>query len=220
MQFVLFDMGGVFFQKDEQEWNAVLRQCDVTPEALHRIRASDLYQTYKRGDMTESDFLESVRDLFPEDWAHTPRHLFMSLCLARQLNKSLVAALDQLRRDYRVGVLSNSDSFLELRLKQFGIYDRFEFVINSYRIRMKKPDPAIFRYALDKIGLPADEILFIDDKPANIAAAESLGMHGHVFVSTADLTTALPEYGINSLAVPNRASRYYGRGGCDDECWA
>lgn len=196
LQFVLFDIGGVFFEKDEQEWDAVLRQCELTPDDLRRIRSSDLYQTYKRGDMAEAEFLDAGRALFPRDWPHTPGHLFASLSLSRRLNKSLVRVLDDLRRDYRVGVLSNSDSFLELRLKRFGLYDRFEFVINSYRVRMKKPDPAIFELALGRIGLSADEILFIDDKPANIAAAESLGMHGHVFLSTETLVATLPTYGI------------------------
>jgi putative hydrolase of the HAD superfamily len=43
---------------------------------------------------------------------------------------------------------------------------------------MRKPDPAIFRHALDLIGLPAAECVFIDDIEHNVAAAEALGMVG------------------------------------------
>lgn len=46
---------------------------------------------------------------------------------------------------------------------------------------MIKPEPDIYRYLLVSFDLKADECLFIDDSPANVAAAEALGIRGMVF---------------------------------------
>jgi putative hydrolase of the HAD superfamily len=54
----------------------------------------------------------------------------------------------------------------------------FDVTVISAECRMRKPDPAIFRHALDLIGLPAAECVFIDDIEHNVAAAEALGMVG------------------------------------------
>jgi len=51
----------------------------------------------------------------------------------------------------------------------------------SARVRMIKPEPDIYRYLLVSFDLKADECLFIDDSPANVAAAEALGIRGMLF---------------------------------------
>lgn len=86
---------------------------------------------------------------------------------------------DALRRLRASGVrtclLSNSwgntyprDLFAEL----------FDAVVISAEVRLRKPDPAIFRHALDLLGLPAAECVFVDDIGHNIEAAEALGITG------------------------------------------
>ncbi len=58
---------------------------------------------------------------------------------------------------------------------------RFRDVVVSGEERLTKPDPAIYTLALARFGLTPAEALFIDDRPDNIAAAEALGIAGHVF---------------------------------------
>jgi FMN phosphatase YigB (HAD superfamily) len=48
---------------------------------------------------------------------------------------------------------------------------------------MVKPEPAIFRHTLDRIGRRADECLFIDDVERNVAAAQALGFLAHRFTT-------------------------------------
>jgi epoxide hydrolase-like predicted phosphatase len=65
-------------------------------------------------------------------------------------------------------------------------YDRsdwhamFDIVVISGEVGMRKPEPGIFELVLDRIGLPADECVFIDDMAHNIAAAEQAGLVGIV----------------------------------------
>ncbi|GLZ03843.1 hypothetical protein Acsp03_13090 [Actinomadura sp. NBRC 104412] len=83
----------------------------------------------------------------------------------------------------RTALLSNSwgndyprDLFAEL----------FDAVVISAEVGMRKPDERIFRHALDLVGLPAEQCVFIDDIEHNIAAARAVGMRAihHTGVDT------------------------------------
>ncbi|KTA80944.1 HAD family hydrolase [Aeromonas salmonicida] len=66
-------------------------------------------------------------------------------------------------------------------LEQQLFWRFFSGKVVSARVRMIKPEPDIYRYLLVSFDLKADECLFIDDSPANVAAAEVLGIRGMVF---------------------------------------
>jgi epoxide hydrolase-like predicted phosphatase len=79
-----------------------------------------------------------------------------------------------------------------------GWDDMFDVVVISGEVGMRKPDPEIFHYTLAKLGLAAQECVFVDDHPANVSAAVSLGFvgvhHRDYQQTAAELTTlfALP----------------------------
>ena len=54
----------------------------------------------------------------------------------------------------------------------------FEVVVDSCQAGVRKPDPRIFRLALDRLGVEPERAVFLDDHPANVAAAEAIGLHG------------------------------------------
>lgn len=193
---IVFDIGGVFFEKADPLRNQVLEQYQISEEWLARVRQMPAYKEYKDGYMTRDDFMSHV-DPMLRPGVGRATDLFRALSLARDLNRDLVNLTHRLKTRYRVAVLSNSDSFLEERLQHFGVWDLFEFVINSYRVRLRKPDPRIFEHLLDRIELEPGKILFIDDKVANVSVARDLGMHGHVFSNNADLTQHLAMAGIS-----------------------
>jgi putative hydrolase of the HAD superfamily len=56
----------------------------------------------------------------------------------------------------------------------------FETIIDSCHAGVRKPNPAIFGLALDALGVRAEHAVFLDDHPANVAAAAQLGMAGIV----------------------------------------
>lgn len=82
---------------------------------------------------------------------------------------------------HRLYALSNmghaSIDWLELH----AFWRFFSGKVVSARVRMMKPEPDIYRYLLVSFDLKADECLFIDDSPANVAAAQALGIGGLVF---------------------------------------
>ncbi len=73
----------------------------------------------------------------------------------------------------------------------YAFLDHFAAIYVSGELGMVKPDPAIFAHVLDDVGLAARQILFIDDAPRNIEAADRLGFATHRFTDPAALAVEL-----------------------------
>ncbi|MBE6656061.1 MAG: HAD family phosphatase [Ruminococcaceae bacterium] len=82
-------------------------------------------------------------------------------------------------------LLSNISIKFAEEYKQNPAIDRilslFDGLVFSGPLHMIKPDARIFHYLLDTYGLKADECLFIDDSPKNIAGAQKLGIQTYLF---------------------------------------
>lgn len=112
----------------------------------------------------------------------------------------------RLRPPYRTAVLSNADSTLVDRLKHsHGIYDLFDDVICSADVGVAKPEARIYALAAARVGLPADECVFIDDLETNVEAAREAGMSAILFRVDLgdDLERQLAEFGVLPRAQTN-----------------
>jgi 2-haloacid dehalogenase len=78
------------------------------------------------------------------------------------------------------------------------LFDGFIDIIVSGEERLVKPDRAIFALARHRFGLGDGEALFVDDQPANVAAAEAAGWHAHRFVDSQGLREALSRLGLGA----------------------
>lgn len=88
----------------------------------------------------------------------------------------------------RVAVLSNMPRDLGLVLRSTtDRLDVFDGVTLSYEVRSAKPEPAIYEHCLEAIGLPPQEVLFFDDRIANVQGAEMLGMTAIEFLNRDDV---------------------------------
>lgn len=77
----------------------------------------------------------------------------------------------------RLAVISNSDGRLDYLLRDVGLRDYFEFVVDSGRVGCEKPDPQIFRIALDQAGLAPGEAVYCGDLfHVDIAGANAAGI--------------------------------------------
>lgn len=89
------------------------------------------------------------------------------------------------RAGVRTGLLSNSWGPQTYDRRRFD--ELFDITVISGDEGMRKPDPAIYELAAERIGLPYDELVFVDDLPHNLAPAEELGI-ATVHHSSADET--------------------------------
>jgi 2-haloacid dehalogenase/putative hydrolase of the HAD superfamily len=75
-------------------------------------------------------------------------------------------------------------------------FRRFRDIVVSAHERVVKPEPRAFAIACDRAGLAPSEMLFVDDSPANVAAAHRLGFDVHLFSDPAALRPALESRGL------------------------
>lgn len=88
---------------------------------------------------------------------------------------------------YRVALLSNTTKLRSDFYRRQGLYQPFDPIILSWEVNVSKPDPKIYEIMLQKLNLPAQECIFIDNTEANVAAAAKLGIHAIRFRSTPQL---------------------------------
>jgi len=113
------------------------------------------------------------------------QNFWQKVVSTRRANAELIEFIKRnLFKKFRLAVLSNFTPDLNEYLEKYKISHFFEQVFISAVLRMKKPDPAIYRHALKEMNALPQESLFIDDKEENIAAALNLGMRGIVFGDT------------------------------------
>ena len=72
--------------------------------------------------------------------------------------------LDELRgRGYRLAVISNNDGRTERKCEEVGIRGYFDYVFDSTNLGLVKPDPGIFKFALQKFGISPEEAVHVGD---------------------------------------------------------
>lgn len=64
----------------------------------------------------------------------------------------------------------------------------------SGALRVRKPDPAVFRLALERLVWPADQTLFVDDRFANVQAARAVGLRAETVTDARSLRRALKRH--------------------------
>lgn len=85
-------------------------------------------------------------------------------------------------RGVPVFALTNfGDETFDIATGMYPFFAEFDRAFVSARLRVAKPDPAIYAAVEEGTGVAPERLLFTDDKPANIAAAEARGWQGHLF---------------------------------------
>ena len=95
------------------------------------------------------------------------------------------------------GITNFSDEFWPpFHAREAALFAPFRDIVVSGVEKVVKPDPAIYRLALERFGLHAAQALFIDDREENVIAAEAEGMRGHLFRDAATLRDELAALGL------------------------
>ena len=89
------------------------------------------------------------------------------------------------RSGVRTAVISNSNGSVRAILERLGLLPSLEFVLDSSAIGVEKPDPRIFRMALERSGLAPDEAVYIGDiYSIDVVGARAAGMQANTIVGT------------------------------------
>jgi HAD superfamily hydrolase (TIGR01509 family) len=113
------------------------------------------------------------------------------------IEENVAIVEDLIDRDIDVTALTNwaSDTYAEAEA-EFPILAKFRGVTVSGRVRLVKPDPAIYRHHAETHALRPEATLFFDDNLRNVEGARALGWNAEQYVSTDTLIADLRRYGL------------------------
>lgn len=181
---IIFDLGGVLLNLSYPRLWEYFSALGMPGKPGDRLPVPDQWvDEYDTGILSTDEFLDAISTLAPPQVTRQQ--------LTEGINSMLMdfppARLEVLQRlgpRYRLFLLSNIN---ELHIKAFeqifadtfpgvDFHGLFEKTYYSCRLRLRKPDPAIFEYVLRDNALRAEETLFIDDTLQHIRSAETLGI--------------------------------------------
>lgn len=197
-QAIVFDFGGVMTMEPNRE--AVIHflctSFGLSAEEFEQVNQKKR-EAIKAGKTDAEFWFQYAKDrkiCLPIDWEHNFNAVMKD---AIGVNPKMYDLVDQLKeKGIPIALLSNIDDRLAKLIRDFGLYEPFDPCLLSCEIGLEKPDLKIYDVLLKKMNLPAKEIVFIDDRPENIEAAQQLGFDAIFFISQQQLQIELEKRGV------------------------
>jgi len=178
---VIFDLDGVLVDATEWHYSALIRTLALFGYTITRYEHLTEYNGLPTRKKLE---ILSLTKGLPRG-LHSLLNAVKQKYTRQEILQNCVPAFDKeymisrLRRDgYRLAVCSNSirDS-IQLMLEGSGIRDGFEFFISNEEVTHPKPDPQIYRLALERMGVSPEEVVVVEDAEPGVQAALAAGVH-------------------------------------------
>jgi epoxide hydrolase-like predicted phosphatase len=182
---ILWDIGGVLERtEDHGPRTAIAEKVGLHPDELsHLVFGRPDNYRIQRGEISLEEHIRNIAA------ALEVNHEEMDTILepffgGDRLDKDLVEHIRALKQDYTTGVISNYMPPLRNKINDmWGIGDAFDTLVISSEVGVMKPDPEIYKIALERTQTSPEHAVFIDDFIENVEGARNLGMHAIHFKS-------------------------------------
>ena len=203
IQAILFDFGKVLtLSPNAGAWSRLRELTGLSEEALQEgywayrddydagLLTGDAYWTKVAGRPLTGDASSGLKETDVALWT--------------EMNQPMLDWVDALHQaGFRTGILSNMpDAMAEGICAQFDWIENFDHAVWSHALKLRKPQPAIYQAAIDGLGVPPGQILFIDDKMENTEAAVLAGMQAIVYLDHASFVREMDARGYGALLHP------------------
>jgi putative hydrolase of the HAD superfamily len=184
---VISDFGGVLTTPLIQSFMAFQDETGISTENLGKAMAAitehngenPLFEM-ERGEITEAAFLDQLAGGLEPLLGHPPElHRFKEIYFqALEPNPPMIELMRELKRaGYRMAMLTNNVREWEpLWRSMLPVDEIFETVVDSAFVGCRKPESRIYAITLERIAMPAEACLFVDDVPVNCEGAERAGL--------------------------------------------
>ncbi|MEY9846312.1 putative hydrolase of the HAD superfamily [Streptacidiphilus sp. BW17] len=176
---LILDFGGVLTTPIADSVAAFEQSEGLTPGLYERLvygtaSGRELHFAVERGEVSQADWNVAVAQLLSVE----PENLMGRTMAALKPSQLVIDAAQFLRaRGVRVGILTNSVGFAPYNpYDGYELETRYDALVVSEREGLRKPDPAIYKVMLDRLGVPATSCVFVDDIVTNLDPARDLGM--------------------------------------------
>jgi len=200
---ILFDVGGVLLTNgwDHAERAAAAAHFRLDAQELE-ARHARVAPAWERGEIDLNAYLDATVFYEPRGFSREEFFDFM-LAQSRLLPDGAMPILKELStsnggsRDSMIGALNNeARETNEFRFGKFDLRRYFNVALTSCYVGLRKPEPAMFRRALDILSRPPQRVLFIDDREENVAGAAAAGITAIRFRGEEALWNDLEKLGV------------------------
>lgn len=198
---VLLDADGVLQRSAPDPIGLLVEWAGERAEELGRA-----LWTAERGPLRgEGDFLHVVEAVVPTYADVDPHEVYRRLWHDITPSPESLALVHRLR-DAGLGVHLGTNQHRQRGEHMASVlgYDAlFDVSCYSWEMRTKKPEPTYFEIAVERIGAPAEDVLFVDDMETNVEAARAVGLraeHWHLDHGHDVLERLLERHGVRPAA--------------------
>lgn len=138
--------------------------------------------------------LEQYFELLAEAVGRSVEDVKLELKNEITINQALLDVVDQLKeRGIKTAVLSNDGSSLRAYLEGLGISSAFDELFISGELGMMKPGAAIYQYCAKNLECLPEEVIFFDDRQANVDGALRAGLQAQLYTSVSQVRNLLSD---------------------------
>lgn len=182
---IVFDIGNVLVK-----WEPIPVMKKIFPERLDHeqmvkdVVKSEIWYNLNKGKISEQEAIVQYHQLLDLKLPQVE-------ILMQEIKESLVPMqgsfelVEQLSKaNYPLYIITDNTFEIEAYLRsRYNFWQHFKGVVNSARIGVLKPNPAIYHHLLDTYKLTPEECIFFDDLPANVEGAIKVNMQARLFTS-------------------------------------
>lgn len=197
---VIFDVGGVLIRTEDRTPRAALEaSLGLEPgQADEIVFNSPQGRAAQLGRITSAELWAWVQEKLGLDEAGLAqfRRAFFA---GDQVNWALVTLAKELATRYRVAILSNfMDDLRRMLVEDYPIGHLFDPIVISAEEGIMKPDAAIYRRVLERLGCRPEEAVFIDDFAHNVEGARGVGLRAIHYRPGMDVGAELARWGVHT----------------------
>ena len=164
-----------------------------------KIRHNQALDPYELGKFTISEYLSQV--VFYQKRPFTPAQFRKFMFAQSKPFPKMIELARRLKARYglKILVVNNEGHGLnEYRIQKFHLDGFVDFFISSCVVHLRKPDPDIFRMALETAQVPPDRVVYIDNTPMFVQIAKGLGIRSILHTDYRSTSSKLAAFGLPS----------------------
>lgn len=183
IKYAIFDVGQTIYPFTLAPLNDWLKQNTTEPQIFNNKHTAFNYDynPYMKGEMTDEEFARELCFFCQVPYTNKTLPIInkkLHLGCGQPFDETITAMQQLKNSGIEIGILSNAlpllkDTKINLVPKKYAF--------TSYELGLLKPDTKIYQALVAKLQTTPEQILFIDDKQKNIAAAQQIGINGIVF---------------------------------------
>jgi putative hydrolase of the HAD superfamily len=195
---LFWDVGGVLLTNawDHTQRSAALEHFHLDEEEFHDRHEMEV-SSFERGKITLEEYLDRTVFYRPRQFTRDDFKQFMFT-----LSQPMPEVLDFARKlagsgKFFMGTINNESRELNLyRIEHFGLRQIFRLFVSSCFVGLRKPEPDIYRLAVEITQVNPEDCVFIDDRSLNLECAAKLGMRTVEMQTVGQLQADLEKIGV------------------------